>query len=281
VQTLRSTANPLGPKQPLASGTTPTSSTGLVTEDYTAVSLGLAYRDELWSANGRVEWRGSTSGTKTNLLLGAQRRLGQGRIAALGLALSDEHGSTEARNLTARASYAFRPNDSDWMWLERLEYVEDGSRSVASRLLTRKLIQNFNANWKARRDLQLAFQYGAKYVRESIGDTIGASYGGFSDLVGFELRHDVSEKWDVGLHAGMLHTWSDGGRSYHLGLSVGYRMATNTWVTVGYNQLGFKDADFTGSEYRAKGLYLNVRVKFDQDTFDLNDRAKGQLPLKP
>jgi len=25
---------------------------------------------------------------------------------------------------------------------------------------------------------------------------------------------------------------------------------------------------------------VNMRVKFDQDTFDLNDRAKGQLPIK-
>jgi hypothetical protein len=25
---------------------------------------------------------------------------------------------------------------------------------------------------------------------------------------------------------------------------------------------------------------VNLRVKFDQDTFDLNDRAKGQLPIK-
>ena len=46
-------------------------------------------------------------------------------------------------------------------------------------------------------------------------------------------------------------------------------------------QLGLVDADFAGAEYRACGLYLNLRVKFDQDTFNLNDRSKGQLLLKP
>lgn len=278
VQTLHSTANPLGPNQPLASGTTSTSSSGIVSEDYTAVSAGLAYRDDAWSGNARAEWRGARTDTKVNLLLGAQRRLGQGRIAAIGLSLFDAHGTTEARNATARLSYALRPDDSDWMLLERLEYVEDANRSLASRLFTRKLIQNFNANWNSRHGTQVAIQYGAKYVRETLGD---APYHGFTDLIGLEVRHDLSEKWDLGLHAGMLHSWNGGGRSYQLGLSVGYRMAPNTWVTVGYNQVGFKDPDFAGADYRAKGLYVNMRMKFDQDTFDLNDRSGAMPSPKP
>jgi hypothetical protein len=197
---------------------------------------------------------------------------------AAGLVLTNEQGSAPARNVSARLSYAFRPDDSSLIWLNRLEYVEQGSQSFAARLFTRKLINNFNANWKANPRTQVAFQYSAKYVSEMLGDT---TYSGYTDLVGLEMRHDIAQDWDVGLHAGMLHSWKGGGRSYQMGLSVGYRMATNTWVTVGYNHAGFQDADFSGSEYRAKGVYVNLRVKFDQDTFDLNDRTKGQLPLKP
>ena len=44
---------------------------------------------------------------------------------------------------------------------------------------------------------------------------------------------------------------------------------------------GLQDRDFTGARYRAQGLYVNLRMKFDQDTFDLNDRARGELPVKP
>lgn len=277
VNTLRTTANPLGPAQPLASGTTTNASYGLLTEDYTAVSMGLAYLDDVWSANARAEWRGSASSTKVNLVLGAQRRLDRGRVVAAGLVVTNEQGSAPTRNVSARLSYAFRPDDSNLIWLNRLEYVEQGAQ-IASRLFTRKLINNFNANWKANPRTQVAFQYSAKYVSEMLGDT---TYSGYTDLVGLEMRHDIAQDWDVGLHAGMLHSWKGGGRSYQMGLSVGYRMATNTWVTVGYNHAGFQDADFSGSEYRAKGVYVNLRVKFDQDTFDLNDRTKGQLPLKP
>jgi hypothetical protein len=165
------------------------------------------------------------------------------------------------------------------MWLEKLEYVEDSSASsLAARLFTRKLISNFNANWKAARDTQVAMQYSAKYVREMLGDT---SYGAYTDLLGVEARHDLGDRWDVGLHASMLHSWRTGTRATQMGVSVGYRLADNTWVALGYNQMGFTDPDFSGSEYRGKGLYVSLRVKVDQDTFDLNDRARSQLPPKP
>ena len=113
-------------------------------------------------------------------------------------------------------------------------------------------------------------QYSAKYVREMLQDFTAS---GYTDLAGIEARYDITPKIDVGLHAGMLHSWATHARSHHLGLSVGYRLATNTWVSVGWNAQGFWDADFAGAEYRAKGLYLNIRAKFDQDTFDLNDRG--------
>ncbi len=44
----------------------------------------------------------------------------------------------------------------------------------------------------------------------------------------------------------------------------------NTWIAAGYNVLGFNDRDFAGAEYRAKGFFLSVRIKFDQDTLGLN-----------
>jgi hypothetical protein len=148
VRTLRTTANPLGPDQPPASGTTVPSSYGLVTGDYTAVSTGLAYNDGVWNGNARVEWRGSETDSKIKLLLGAQRRLDQGRTVAAGLALRKEHGTLPGRNLAARLGYASRPTGGDWIWLDKLEYVDEANQSLSARLFTRKLINNFNANWK-------------------------------------------------------------------------------------------------------------------------------------
>ena len=284
-RTLRGGFNPQGATQPPASGNTTAGPSGVappsgygLASDGTAVSVGLAYRDDLWSGNARLEWRDGEVDDKLNLLAGVQRRLDRGEAVAAGFVLNNVRGgSNDGSKATARLSYASRPDTSNWIWLNRLEYTQESSNaSLATRLLARKLVNNLNANWKHRRT-QVALQYGAKFVRESLEGHVAS---GFTDLIGFEARHDLDQKWDIGLHAGLLHSWSTSTRSSHLGLSVGYRMATNTWVTVGYNHLGFDDKDFAGAEYRARGLFLNLRVKFDQDTFDLNDRAKGQLPIK-
>jgi uncharacterized repeat protein (TIGR01451 family) len=287
-----SSASNFGAAQPLASGTanaagnsslgsagaggfstTPGGSTSLLTGDYTAVYTGASYKNEDWSGNARIEWRASDADTRINLLLGAQRNLQEGRSAAAGLIYNRSSGSTDASRVDARLSYAYRPLNGELIWLDRLQYVHESSQGLAGRLLTRKLINNFNANWMPNRRSQIALQYGAKYVRDTIDST---SYKGFTELLGLEARQDIGESWDIGLHAGMLHAFGGGARDYQLGVSVGFKVSPNSWLSVGYNQLGFVDADFAGAEYRARGLYLNLRVKFDQDTFNLNGRDTAQ-----
>ena len=297
-QTLRgsaaSTASAFGSAQPLASGTgsgannpsigtasaggfsssTPGGATSLLTGDYTAVYTGGTYKNNDWSGNGRIEWRGSDTDTRINLLLGAQRNLEQGRTAAAGLIYNQNSGTTSSSRLDARLSYAYRPLNGDLIWLDRLQYVHESTQGLESRLLTRKLINSFNANWMPNRSSQIAFQHGAKYVRDTIDST---AYKGFTQLFGLEARQDIGEYLDVGVHGGMLYAFGAGVRDYHLGVSVGFKVSPNAWLSLGYNQLGFIDTDFAGAEYRARGLYLNLRVKFDQDTFNLNGRDRSQL----
>jgi len=281
-RTLRGPAsNPFNAAEPLASGTPRQAAPGIVTGDYTAIHASAAYRDQDWNSNARIEWRASDSDTKVNLLLGAQRNLQEGRTMAAGLTHSVVKGSTQSRKLDARLSYAYRPLNSRWIWFDRLEYVQESTLdTVAGRLLTRKLINNFNANWMPSRSTQIALQYGAKYVHDSIDK---AAYTGFTDLIGLEARQDLGiylgKALDVGLHSSMLHSWKTGARDYQLGMSVGVTLTDNAWLSVGYNQRGFVDPDFTGAQYRARGAYLNLRMKFDQNTFNLNDRDPGQLSL--
>jgi uncharacterized repeat protein (TIGR01451 family) len=249
--------------------------------DYTAVYVGAAYKDKVWGANGRIELLNGSTSNKVNLLLGAQRNLENGRTLGAGFTYSAVHGSTYARKVDARGNYAYRPVDpleTDWMVLDRLEYVDEVQTSLLSRLLTRKLINNLNANWQPNRRTQVALQYSAKYVFDTIDQT---SYKGYTDLMGVEARQDLSKCWDVGLNASVLHSWGANAHQYQLGVSTGFLVADNTWLVVGYNQLGFKDADFAGAQYRAKGLYVSLRAKFDQDSFNLNDRRNSTRAISP
>ena len=276
--------------QPLASGTLASNPPGqasgngfsglpsLISGDYTAAYIGASYKNSEWSSNARAEWRISDTDRKINLLLGAQRNLESGRAMAAGLNYNLTEGTTNTSLLTARLSYAHRPLNSALIWLDRLEYQGESRNDASGMFNARKLINNFNANWLPNRSTQIAIQHGAKVVFDTID---GAGYQSLTTLVGLEARHDISERLDVGLHFGSLRSWGSGARDFQVGVSVGFKVADNAWLSVGYNQRGFNDPDFAGAQYRVEGLYLNLRFKFDQNTFNLNDRQNNPLPLKP
>jgi len=71
---------------------------------------------------------------------------------------------------------------------------------------------------------------------------------------------------DVGLHGSLLHSWNSGQFDYSVGASIGYAVMENTWVSLGYNLVGFEDEDFSAAQYTAQGVFLRFRVKFDQQS---------------
>jgi hypothetical protein len=138
-----------------------------------------------------------------------------------------------------------------------------------------KLVNNLTVNYLASPLTQWSFQYGAKYVFDRIG---GTDYNGYTDLLGFEVRHDLSAKWDLGASSAALRSWSGGTTRYSLGYSIGYQLALNAWVAAGYNVLGFNDRDFGAADYHARGFYLSIRAKVDQDTLGLNSGKAAVTP---
>jgi hypothetical protein len=61
----------------------------------------------------------------------------------------------------------------------------------------------------------------------------------------------------------MLHSREIGQKSYGASASAGVRAARNIWLSLGYNFTGFKDRDFSQSEFTAKGPFVKMRLKFD------------------
>jgi hypothetical protein len=106
----------------------------------------------------------------------------------------------------------------------------------------------------------------------------GIDYRGYTDLVGVEFRRDVSKDWDIGLFGSMLRSINAGVRNYNMGASLGYQVITNVWLSLGYNQRGLDDRDFNGSSYGARGFFLTLRMKVDQDTFGLNRLSESRCP---
>jgi hypothetical protein len=116
--------------------------------------------------------------------------------------------------------------------------------------------------------MQLGLQYGVRYVASTFE---GDQYSGISDLVGADLRRQMTRRFDFGVHAAALHSWESHVMDYSTGVDVGTTLAKNVWISLGYNFAGFRDSDFSASRHTAQGPYIQIRIKADQDTFkDLN-----------
>ena len=277
----------LNPAQPVASGGF-LGTDGTLSEDFTAVTAGATYRGERWSWTGRAEFRTGDRTDRWGVTTSALRSLGEGRslggIFSWFKAKAQAGPSTEAASLAL--SWANRPDDSRWSWLEKLELRSDKVSGAVTGLpgpiggapllvtgdaVSKRIVNSLSVNWSpvtraqgrylGRSEVQLF--WGSRYVSDRIDQD---DLSGWSNIVGADVRFDLSETFDLGIGGSVRE--SNGGRaiSYAGGPSVGIAPFKNGYITVGYNVVGFHDRDYAAERYTRSGPYVTLRFKFDQDT---------------
>jgi hypothetical protein len=81
----------------------------------------------------------------------------------------------------------------------------------------------------------------------------------FSGRVGF----DLSKRFDLGGLTSVM--WGeDGGRRSAIGGELGFQIQQNLWLSAGYNATGFADRDLVSSNFTTRGVFLRLRMKFDE-----------------
>jgi len=281
------TTRVLNPAQPVASGGF-IGSDGTLTEDFTALTAGATYRGDRWSLAGRAEFRAGDRTDRYGVTLSALRSLGEGR--ALGGAFSffranaQDGQRSEVANLAL--SWANRPDDSRFAWLEKLELRSDrvsgataglagpigGAPSlVTGEAVSRRIVNSLSINWSPVTKTQgrylgrseVSLFWGSRYVSQRFD---ADDLSGWSNVVGADIRFDLSEAIDIG-GSGTVRE-SNGGRaiSYSGGPSIGIAPFQNGYISIGYNVVGFNDRDYSDARYTRSGPYVTLRFKFDQGT---------------
>jgi uncharacterized repeat protein (TIGR01451 family) len=278
-------ARVLNPLHPVAGGGFIGGQAGTLTEDFTAVTAGATYRSGPWTVTGRAEYRAGGQGDRYGFTAAALRQLGEG--SAIGGAFNRFHaeieGGAATRTTNLQLSWAHRPAGSRFSWLEKLEAREDRvagavageagpigaplivSGDARSRRIVNALSINFSANGAAGQPggSEISIFWGSRYVAERLG---GDDIDGWSNLVGADLRFDLSERIDLGLAGTVRHGLGADALAWSAGPSVGLSPFENGWLTLGWNVRGFEDRDFSEARYTRSGPYLTMRLKFDQQS---------------
>ncbi len=280
-------ARVLNVTQPVASGGF-ISSDGTLTEDFTAVTAGATYRGDRWSLAGRAEARAGDRTDRYGMTISVLRSLGEGR--AFGGQFSwfranDKAGPTTQATALA-LSWANRPDDSRVAWLEKLELRSDsisgatlglpgpigGAPSLVSGdASSKRVINSLSVNWSPVTKSEgrylgrseVSFFWGSRYVADKIDQD---DLSGWSNVIGADIRFDLGDKVDVGL-AGTIRESNEGRAiSYSGGPSISLSPFENSYITVGYNVVGYHDRDYSDTRYTRSGPYVTLKLKFDQNS---------------
>ena len=232
-------------------------------EGYTAVALGATCRGRNWRWVQRAELRNASSEDKWGLdgslfveptdALGLQAGARAQRVSGRG---------SERRIADWRLGLAWRPPDSAWSVLQRLDYKTEELTGADFALDNWRIVNNINVNWRSRPWLQIAGRYGLRFAREMYESE---RYDATTDLVGLEARWFFARHWDVGLQAATRNSWTFHVHDLSGGAAVGLNLMEDLWLSLGYNVVGFRDRDFTGG-YTAQGPYLRFRFRFNQES---------------
>ncbi|WP_255573703.1 hypothetical protein [Erythrobacter sp. SCSIO 43205] len=286
-------ADLVNPLQPAATG-------GQLTgvqqfEDFTAVTLGGAWRKDRWSITGRGEYRDGELADRMGATLGAIRQLGEGSIVGSGITWTkaeDENGP-QVEIMDAAIAFAHRPDASEIAMLGKLEYRSDkvtgGVAGVAggagaSALLvdgdatSRRVIASWSTNWTPRdfdedengfvtqsRRNEFGLFVGGRY---NFDEFEGTEFSGTTTFIGADARIGIGEKFEIGASATVRANLEDDVTSFSYGPTIGVTPVEGMLITVGYNIEGFRDGDFSAARNTDKGVFASVRMKFDTSSFD-------------
>ena len=282
-------ASIINPAQPVASGGQ-IGQDGTLFEDFTAFTLGAAWRKDRWSATGRAEYRDGEFADRKGLTLGAIRQMGEGSVVGAGFTWTkaDGQGGTSTEIMDGAIAFAHRPDESEIAVLGKLEYRSDavtnavaGETGPAGRTAllvngdakSRRVIASVSTNWTpegedddgnmTRRD-EFGLFLGARYNFDRFE---GFDLAGTTLLAGADARIGLGERFEIGASATVRSNLDDDVTSFSYGPHVGFVPADGMLLTLGYNVAGFRDDDFSAARNTDKGFYAAIRVKFDADTF--------------
>lgn len=250
-------------------------------QDATAISIGAEYlTSPVWKAVGKVEKRwAKTSDTFINTLGGAYKASDDVTLLIKNVYnLIDNKTSGDRTIDRFQVGAAYRDFDNTTLdGLAKLEYRLDDNQSLTEPVKREVYIASTHANYHPVRRLTLASQYAVKYVRQ---DQNNLANSGATQLVSGRAIYDLNERWDISVQTGIMWSNVSDGQRHLIGAELGYLLAANLWVSGGYNFIGYRDDDLVDSNTTAKGMYLRLRFKFDEDLLNMGS-ATANKSMEP
>lgn len=222
-----------------------------------------------WKGSARLEYRDAESSNTILNTLGMAYKVNSNftLLAREIIVLTDNESGGDKLEGKVQAGFAYRPAETSvWNNLTKYEYKYE--RDDSSDIKRYVNILSSHINYQPSRPLTLSGHYAGKLASED-SDNIHSTSN--AHLVAARGIYDLTERWDAGVLGSALFSDMFSSVQYGTGVETGYLLKANLWLSLGYNFTGFSDKDLTAGEYTNHGVYLRLRMKFDETLFSWKD----------
>jgi hypothetical protein len=233
-----------------------------------ALALALEYTGSaVWKGSTRLELRDAATQQSLLFTVGLAARLSKDwtALARNAYTITRNKGEVHGEHVIDRmqAGLAWRDSESNrWNVLARVEHrLEQDDSQENLHLRTATSLISIHGDWQLSRPFLVSGRYAAKWTHDQ-SNGLASKYR--AQVVGARATWEFAKRWDAGVVTSALFGDSSASRQYGVGVELGYLVATNLWVSAGFNFTGYRDADLAGADYTAKGPFVRVRYKFDE-----------------
>ncbi len=248
----------------------------------TAGALALEYTaNPLWKGTTRLEARDASTTESLLFTVGLAARINRDWTAlarnAYTLQRAKESGAERVVE-RLQAGLAWRDTETNrWNALGRVEHrLERDDTQAGVQLKSSTTLVSVHADWQPRRPFLVSGRYAAKWTTDK-SNGLTSKYR--AQVVGARATWEFAPHWDIGFVTSLLVGDGADSRHYGVGLELGYLVTTNLWVSAGYNFFGYRDADLAGADYTAKGPFVRLRYKFDEQLLGLWDKRGAPVSV--
>ena len=237
----------------------------------TAIAGALEYtRPENWKGTARLEFRTSESSDSYLNTLGYARKLSEDWtfLGKTILYYNDNKGPGTGDKTQARiqSGLAWRQTKIDkWNGIGKYEFKHEDDASQPSLRLDRNVhILSLNVNYQPVQEWTFSMHYAGKYVQEN---SLGIDSEYHSHLINNRAIYEISRVVDIGLNTSVMLEGKSGELVYGFGPEIGFTIKRNLRIGVGFNFFGFHDRDLSQDVNTDRGVYINMKLKFDETLF--------------
>lgn len=238
-------------------------------DNYNVYQLGSTYHNGSLIYQFRVEDRVGSDEHKVRIENEVFRRLSGGMAVSLTQDYEQtKQGDLQSKDMQLKGGFSYRDPNNVHTFLGQIEY-NAGRNSDGGVDNDTKVVINAHYNYKPNYDWEAMTHVGYKYVMSTFDSD---EYTGSSYVATAGLRYYFLSDYDIAVQGLYASTPSVGVSSKGASIAVGYRVMKNMWVSVGYQQMTNYDSNFNFDEDYVKGVFIKFRMKFDEESFHLNDK---------